>query len=587
MVVEPGQQTRMTQSANGVPVIEIADPNSKGLSHNRFEQFNVSQPGVIFNNSMQDGTSQIGSHVIHNSNLTREAKAILTEVTGNSPSTLAGTLEVFGGKADILIAKGQSSAENTNQIGGNIGLTTTQGDIDLNGVNIQGGKVVLNSAGNINQRASRSSMGGETKTEVFRVGLTGAASTGPVGSGIGASVGADSSTDEGKSSVTRYTNGLISGTDVSIKAKGDHTMEGANIKADQLSYDIGGNQVITGIQDVSKTQHERSSWSAAIGVAMTTFGPMPIISAGGSYGFDFDNSNITAEQSGINAGVMNLHVGGDQALTGAHIINKSADGSYRVDGKTTAATLREFRDKDGGYIGGSAGTSKSGIPSFVMEAGRVDQVDYKATQNATVDLGAVEMNVGKGITGQLNRDASKQTEVSQNTKTAGTDIRFEISMPAPKNKPPVDDETPPARKPEAESAPPKPPVDAVDGGGGGNDTNARHMSEHTTGNDLKSALAKINSPIRADQADIQNNPVTVHVRNAAGEVETFKIRNNADLENLNGKIIVTGQQAEGLPVPKGYGKSSTLYIQLVKHSGGGYTYKLTPKKPTGIIDKSW
>lgn len=371
MVVEPGQQTRMTQSANGVPVIEIADPNSKGLSHNRFEQFNVSQPGVIFNNSMQDGTSQIGSHVIHNSNLTREAKAILTEVTGNSPSTLAGTLEVFGGKADILIA------------------------------------------------------------------------------------------------------------------------------------------------------------------------------------------------------------------------NKSADGSYRVDGKTTAATLREFRDKDGGYIGGSAGTSKSGIPSFVMEAGRVDQVDYKATQNATVDLGAVEMNVGKGITGQLNRDASKQTEVSQNTKTAGTDIRIEISLPAPKNKPPVDDETPPARRPEAESAPPKPPVDAVDGGGGGNDTNARHMSEHTTGNDLKSALAKINSPIRADQADIQNNPVTVHVRNAAGEVETFKIRNNADLENLNGKIIVTGQQAEGLPVPKGYGKSSTLYIQLVKHSGGGYTYKLTPKKPTGIIDKSW
>src|SRR3989344_2708321 len=107
IVVEPGQQTRMSQSANGVPVVEIADPNSKGLSHNRFEQFNVDQPGVIFNNSLQDGTSQIGTNnqVLHNPNLTREAKAILTEVTGNSPSTLAGTMEVFGGRADILIAK--------------------------------------------------------------------------------------------------------------------------------------------------------------------------------------------------------------------------------------------------------------------------------------------------------------------------------------------------------------------------------------------------------------------------------------------------------------------------------------------------
>jgi len=37
--------------------------------------------------------------------LQNQATAILSEVTGNKPSSISGTLEVFGGRADILIAK--------------------------------------------------------------------------------------------------------------------------------------------------------------------------------------------------------------------------------------------------------------------------------------------------------------------------------------------------------------------------------------------------------------------------------------------------------------------------------------------------
>ena len=104
ILAEPGQRMGMNQSSSGVPVMEIADPNAKGLSHNRFQEFNVDKPGLIFNNSLRDGTSQIGGFVVHNPNLTREARAILTEVSGPHASSLAGILEVFGGTADILIA---------------------------------------------------------------------------------------------------------------------------------------------------------------------------------------------------------------------------------------------------------------------------------------------------------------------------------------------------------------------------------------------------------------------------------------------------------------------------------------------------
>lgn len=98
------QQTSVGQSERGVAVINIANPNSNGLSHNRFELFNVDKPGAVFNNSLAAGVSQLGGALSANANLSRRAQVILNEVTGNQPSTLAGTLEVFGGKADVIVA---------------------------------------------------------------------------------------------------------------------------------------------------------------------------------------------------------------------------------------------------------------------------------------------------------------------------------------------------------------------------------------------------------------------------------------------------------------------------------------------------
>lgn len=91
-------------TANGTPLIDIADPNNKGISHNKFTEFNASNPGVVFNNSMTDGVSQIGGYALKNSNLSKESSAIITEVTGSKSSHLQGTLEVLGSKADLIIA---------------------------------------------------------------------------------------------------------------------------------------------------------------------------------------------------------------------------------------------------------------------------------------------------------------------------------------------------------------------------------------------------------------------------------------------------------------------------------------------------
>lgn len=106
IVVDPTQINGpgINATANGTPLIDIADPNNKGISHNKFTEFNASKPGVVFNNSMTDGVSQIGGYALNNSNLSKESSAIITEVTGSKSSHLQGTLEVFGSKADLIIA---------------------------------------------------------------------------------------------------------------------------------------------------------------------------------------------------------------------------------------------------------------------------------------------------------------------------------------------------------------------------------------------------------------------------------------------------------------------------------------------------
>ena len=116
----------MDKTANGTVSVNIVAPDAQGLSHNRFTDFNVSQPGVVFNNSLSPGVSKTGGLVTQNPHLTHSATAILSEVTGHHASHIAGTLEVFGAKADLFIANPNGITLNgvTTLNVGRLGVTT-------------------------------------------------------------------------------------------------------------------------------------------------------------------------------------------------------------------------------------------------------------------------------------------------------------------------------------------------------------------------------------------------------------------------------------------------------------------------------
>ena len=89
----------------GIEIVNIARPNEQGLSHNKYNKFNVDKQGAVLNNAIKDGKSVLAGDLKRNQNFnTAGAKVILNEVVTRNPSTLKGKQEVFGQRADYVLA---------------------------------------------------------------------------------------------------------------------------------------------------------------------------------------------------------------------------------------------------------------------------------------------------------------------------------------------------------------------------------------------------------------------------------------------------------------------------------------------------
>ncbi|MFM0289759.1 two-partner secretion domain-containing protein [Paraburkholderia megapolitana] len=95
----------ISASANGVPIVNIVAPNGTGLSHNKFTDYNVGVTGLILNNSNWSAQTRLGGEIGANAQLgNTAARVILNEVTGGNASTLAGTTEIAGRSAHLIVA---------------------------------------------------------------------------------------------------------------------------------------------------------------------------------------------------------------------------------------------------------------------------------------------------------------------------------------------------------------------------------------------------------------------------------------------------------------------------------------------------
>lgn len=148
-IVDGTTQTQVREE-NGTEVVDIAAAQN-GLSHNKYNQFNVGPNGLILNNSSGNYNSQInGQNMMGNINLTGgPARIILNEVTAPNISQLQGKIEVGGNRADVIIANPNGIVGNNfgfinaNRVVMTTGTPQMSGD-NLTGFQVTGGNIAIN-----------------------------------------------------------------------------------------------------------------------------------------------------------------------------------------------------------------------------------------------------------------------------------------------------------------------------------------------------------------------------------------------------------------------------------------------------------
>ncbi|QDI19946.1 filamentous hemagglutinin N-terminal domain-containing protein [Serratia marcescens] len=107
-IIAANGNTQVVIKPGDVPVVNIATPNGAGISHNTYKDFNVGPQGAVLNNATHGGKTQLGVEIYSAQGNTylkgKPAELIINEVIGGSRSELQGKLEVFGNKANVMIA---------------------------------------------------------------------------------------------------------------------------------------------------------------------------------------------------------------------------------------------------------------------------------------------------------------------------------------------------------------------------------------------------------------------------------------------------------------------------------------------------
>ena len=132
IIADPGAPNRpdILKAPNETLIINIANPDSKGVSINEYSRFNTPPTGTILNNSNKNIDTKIAGQIDANYRLSKEASLIINKVNSAKKSSLKGNLEVAGSRADVLIANPNGiSVDGLNMINSR-SLTLTTGNIN-------------------------------------------------------------------------------------------------------------------------------------------------------------------------------------------------------------------------------------------------------------------------------------------------------------------------------------------------------------------------------------------------------------------------------------------------------------------------
>ena len=375
-------------------------------------------------------------HLIDKSlNQDMEVDALMTavEMGGNVSNVmlndLAGGSVSAGWSQTTEKKETETRTENINNFyGGQINFNSKK-DTRLTGVDIKAGEVNIDAGGDFHMEAAKSRTTESTSTSSNNVSIAASGGGGFTGAGAGVSVDYSGSISQRDIDATLYSNSSIDANSINVKVKGNMEMKGANFKAETADVNVDGDLKITSLQDTYRETASSGEWGGSIGVAITSKGILPTAAVSGGGGSEEHSSNITHKQSGITTTEkVNIKVGGDLDMTGAHVISENQTGSIDVGGVINSQELVDNTDSAGTYGGGGFGMSYKGTPTANIYVNTLDEVHKKEQQHNTINLDLS----GNNVKGDINTDADKMSTVTQDDKKAGNNISYTIGIPSKK-----------------------------------------------------------------------------------------------------------------------------------------------------------
>ncbi|MCW0410579.1 hypothetical protein NB709_000455 [Xanthomonas sacchari] len=333
-----------------------------------------------------------------------QAASAISSMAGGAGSGALVSVEAGMGYAtstEKYKAGSQTAQGSTISGGGNVSLTSTNGDLHVVQGNLKAGETLsLDAARDLVLEAGKSSGSEQSKGSnaglEVGVGASVGAQTG-VYAYVQASVGSHSSNADSAT----WKNTELAAQNISLTSKGDTTLRGAVAKADRIDVQTGGDLTIESLQDTSNIQSKESGYGGRIQVS---FGTAWDASGYASTAKANGNSSGVTEQSGLFAGKGGYHVdAGNVNLIGGAIASTNADNSDLTANSLTFSDLQNrmgYSASSGSLAGGfgSSGTPATDANGNPVAVSAGDQAKNIGSNIANGNYGAA--NSG-GLGGSL------------------------------------------------------------------------------------------------------------------------------------------------------------------------------------------
>lgn len=294
--------------------------------------------------------------------------------------------------------------------------TGTQGDIQITGSSLRAANTLLLAKNDVLMQSAqnttdRKNEGSKSKTAIgasFNIGEQ---------NGFTLDLGAQGARNNGNGSSVTQVNSTLDTGSLLLQSGGDTTLKGAQVRADRIKADIGGNLNIISLQDTESSRSKQSSagFGASICIPPFCYGSTVAGSANlAAANMNSDYKGVT-DQSGLYAGTggYDINVGKNTTLQGAVIASEASADENRLSTDrlifSDIKNVSEIKSQSAGISVSSSSTSGASMGGSIPIA--LKEKDHSYTRSA-VSKGTIVVRNADGANDLvgLNRDTANANQ---------------------------------------------------------------------------------------------------------------------------------------------------------------------------------